>query len=246
MVPAFTAGIFLLAGLMLAGAETVRAGVGSAVSGLTTVDTRLPELTITVDPVGDLFQAGQGFEATVTATDDHPGATPADHYLVAWVDTTPVDTLLFDPLDDPAIVDWHAPEVASAHVRLTAYSRDLFGNVGQATTGEFTVIPSVTDVPAGPARFLLGPGHPNPFNPMVHFAVELPAEGHLRMTVFDARGRRVKILTDGPRAAGAHRITWNGTAEGDRRLPGGTYLVASEYRHGDLVERRNRKVLLLP
>jgi hypothetical protein len=245
-IPALKVGLFLLSVFVLMAAGSVHAGVGSAASGVTTLDTRQPELTIALDPTGDLFQGGQWFQATVTTGDDHPGSAPQDHYLVAWVGESPVDTLEFDPLVQPALIDWQAPEISSAHVRLAAYSRDLFGNVGSATTADFTVIPSVTDVPAGPDRFRFGPGHPNPFNPVVDFSVDLPSDGRLRMKVYDARGRLIKTLAEGEWSAGSHRITWDGTTNRGIRSPGGTYLVASEFRRGSRTNRLIQKVMLLP
>lgn len=245
-IPALTAGFFLMGVLALGGSVPSLAGVGTGTSASATVDTRLPDLTIAIDPAGDLFQGGQWFQATVTTSDDHPGLAPDDHFLVAWVDQAAVDTLLFDPAAQPAVIDWQAPEVASAHVRLAAYSRDAFGNIGEAVTFEFTVIPSVTDVPAGPDRFRLGPGFPNPFNPVVNFAVDLPSDGRFSMKVYDAKGHLVRTLEDGRRAAGTHRFTWNGTSDQGTRCAGGTYLVTSEFGGAIGKTRLSRKVLLLP
>jgi 1,4-alpha-glucan branching enzyme len=49
--------------------------------------------------------------------------------------------------------------------------------------------------------------------------------GPVRLDVVDARGRLVATLVDGTRAAGMHRVAWNGTDRGGARVAAGVYLV---------------------
>ena len=67
--------------------------------------------------------------------------------------------------------------------------------------------------------------HPNPFNPSTEISFEMPAAGACRLTVFDARGHRVRTLVNGSRAEGSHKVTWDGRNETGDALPSGTYLL---------------------
>lgn len=50
----------------------------------------------------------------------------------------------------------------------------------------------------------------------------LPAEGNVRIEIFNVAGRRVLTLVDGRRAAGDHEVAWSGeTSRG--RAPAGVY-----------------------
>ncbi len=83
--------------------------------------------------------------------------------------------------------------------------------------------------------------HPNPFNPSVTLEYALPASGAVAMKVFDARGRLVRTLIDGPVAQATGTVTWNGRDDRGAALPSGLYFV--ETRAGDQVDVR--KVTML-
>lgn len=92
----------------------------------------------------------------------------------------------------------------------------------------FTLEGELTDVGPMPAlanRALLYSPWPNPFNPRTTVAFELPKATHVRLSVFDTRGRHVQSLLDETRPAGRHEIVWDGQAEGGRRVASGVYLL---------------------
>ncbi|MCB1182549.1 hypothetical protein KDM41_03880 [bacterium] len=64
---------------------------------------------------------------------------------------------------------------------------------------------------------------PNPFNPETTFRFDQRAAGWTRLAVFDVRGRVVRTLADGNRAAGGHAIRWDGRDDHGRNLPSGVY-----------------------
>jgi uncharacterized protein (DUF362 family) len=76
--------------------------------------------------------------------------------------------------------------------------------------------------------YALHPNHPNPFNGRTELAFTLPSPGRARIAVFNASGRRVRVLADGFRDAGTHRVQWDGTDAGGRALPSGLYLAVLE------------------
>ena len=60
--------------------------------------------------------------------------------------------------------------------------------------------------------------YPNPFNPQSAIGYQLSANSHVRLEVFDAKGRMVATLVNGWREAGSHEVTWNASG-----LPSGLY-----------------------
>jgi len=79
--------------------------------------------------------------------------------------------------------------------------------------------------PAAPAAALLGAPSPNPFASRTELGFTAPAEGRVRIAVFDAEGRRVALLADGDVRAGLHAVAWDGRDDGGRAMPAGVYLV---------------------
>lgn len=60
--------------------------------------------------------------------------------------------------------------------------------------------------------------YPNPFVRATDLQYVLPAPADVRLEVFDALGRRVAVLVEGPQPAGTHTVTWDA-----RDLAGGVY-----------------------
>jgi hypothetical protein len=92
-----------------------------------------------------------------------------------------------------------------------------------------------------PAEFTLLQNYPNPFNPQTTIRFALPEAADVIIVVFDALGREVTRLTDGPREAGWHEVTWDAANVSGSALPSGVYLY--RVNAGGHVETR-RMVLL--
>jgi len=83
----------------------------------------------------------------------------------------------------------------------------------------------------------LQPNVPNPFNPVTMLRFNLSSDDHVDLSVYDLAGRRVRTLVDERRAAGEHRVLWDGRDDGGRAAPAGVYLVRVASRHGDATQR---------
>ncbi|WP_457651967.1 T9SS type A sorting domain-containing protein [Rhodocaloribacter sp.] len=74
-----------------------------------------------------------------------------------------------------------------------------------------------------PEAYELGQNYPNPFNSVTRITYELPESGPVRLVVFDALGRVIRVLVDGVRPAGRHTATFEAGA-----LPSGLYFYRIE------------------
>jgi flagellar hook assembly protein FlgD len=53
----------------------------------------------------------------------------------------------------------------------------------------------------------------------------LENDGHVSITLYDLKGRVVKILDQRDKTSGANHVTWNGTDKDGAVLPSGIYFV---------------------
>ncbi|MGE5176578.1 MAG: S8 family serine peptidase [Hyphomicrobiales bacterium] len=83
---------------------------------------------------------------------------------------------------------------------------------------------AVATTEAPPARLRVA-AVPNPVAGAGAIRFDLPAAGHARVAVFDAAGRLVRVLMDGPLTAGPHAIAWDGRDDRGSRLPSGVYFA---------------------
>ncbi len=82
----------------------------------------------------------------------------------------------------------------------------------------------------------LGLASPNPFNPQTSIAFVLAADAHVRLTVYDVRGRAVAVPADQAFGAGEHTVLFDG-----RDLPSGVYFYRLQADGYDLT----RKMIML-
>ena len=84
------------------------------------------------------------------------------------------------------------------------------------------------DTPARGLQLALQPPFPNPFNPRVSVAIDVPAAFAMQsalVVVHDLRGRVVSILFHGILSAGRWSIVWNGTDATGARAASGVYRI---------------------
>jgi flagellar hook capping protein FlgD len=96
----------------------------------------------------------------------------------------------------------------------------------------YMYIPSLVPVAVGePAahHHRLHANLPNPFSTSTTIRFEMPSEGgHMKLDVFDVKGRRVRDLLDGFVTGGPHSVRWNGTDGAGRALAAGVYFCRLE------------------
>jgi hypothetical protein len=217
--------------------------------GLIQIFVPVSALTVSATGTRPYDNAPGGFRNTMADMDSTAApygdivALHSSHCFVPTVSSFALDTenLFYDIAGDPDLCSHtpfdavHFPSANQEHGTITAESAQWFIDA---------VLWSPTDVgPAATARpdVALYQNIPNPFNPSTSIRFVLPEGCDARVTVYDAAGRRVATLFDGPAPAGATWIAWDGTNTDGARVSSGVYfcrLIA-----GDRV--RTRKMVLI-
>lgn len=169
-----------------------------------------------VDPIyeygSDLTFANSSDEIRITS------ATGAllDH--VAW------DTAAGWPVVDGYSVQWTGTPGNDVPGEWTT-GGPAFGLGDHGTPGRATE--SVTSAPSvSVPRTELLPSVPNPFNPRTAIRFSIATPGHVKVTIYDVRGRRVLDLADEVmESAGFVSRVWDGTDAHGHSVSSGVYLV---------------------
>jgi unsaturated rhamnogalacturonyl hydrolase len=112
----------------------------------------------------------------------------------------------------------------------------LIGNttaVGDATADQSSTLP---------AKMVLNPAYPNPFNSSTAITYTLPDEATVSLAVYDSLGQKVHTIVGNSRqSAGAHNASWNGADDGGQQVASGIYIVRLQI--GPKI--KTRKVMLI-
>jgi len=92
-----------------------------------------------------------------------------------------------------------------------------------------------------PQTFVLKQNYPNPFNPGTIISFEVPADGHVNLSVYNVLGQTVRTLLDEDCIVGRYDVEWNGTDDNGDRVATGIYF----YRLTTGDEVKTKKMLLL-
>jgi hypothetical protein len=88
-----------------------------------------------------------------------------------------------------------------------------------------------------PLVFGLAGARPNPFRLNTTLCFSLPVPQHVRLSVFDLAGRRVRVLVDEACEAGRHEVAWDGRDAAGRALASGIYFVQLQGEERSLTGR---------
>ena len=75
-----------------------------------------------------------------------------------------------------------------------------------------------------PGSMELFQNYPNPFNPQTTIKYVLHHTDHVRLSVYNLLGKKIKILTDEKKNPGIYTATWHGKDESGTGLASGIYL----------------------
>lgn len=144
--------------------------------------------------------------------------------LSAQVQTPGPVTLAWSVDAWPANVDAELILVATGQIAVpslraqTSYALPLANT--EFVLRERTWVSDVPDASAITARLT---AWPNPFNPQVTFAFELPQAGRAEVRVYSLRGELMAVVGAGAYQAGRREAAWDGRLQGGREAPSGSY-----------------------
>ncbi len=69
-----------------------------------------------------------------------------------------------------------------------------------------------------PVKYNLKQNFPNPFNPVTNFIFSIPKSSIVKIIIYDAPGREVKVLVDEQLPPGTYKADWNAS-----NYPSGVY-----------------------
>jgi hypothetical protein len=178
---------------------------------------------------GDVFEVGRPIPVRILATNfglaDQTGVTVT--LTGDWGDADFTRNLPFAAMDTITVdAAWVPP--APGLYTLTAATH-LPGDAN-AANDVVTVTLAVGNLTATPIEAVATTVRPttNPFGHATGLSFALPRATEVRLEVFDARGRRVARLHDGPLDAGTRTLAWDGRDAGGREVPSGVYLYRAE------------------
>jgi hypothetical protein len=92
-----------------------------------------------------------------------------------------------------------------------------------------------------PQEFSLSQNYPNPFNPETKISYALPTDCHVKLSIYNITGRKVKTLVDEHQTAGYKTVCWNGKDDQGKETASGIYFY--KIRAGDFSQ--SRKMVLV-
>ncbi len=116
-----------------------------------------------------------------------------------------------------------------------------------STLGEFALGLDETSASGSlPTEFTLFQNYPNPFNPDTRIRYVTPADGRVRLRIFNLLGQQVRLLIDGYQDAGLHEVVWNGKNEQSEPLASGLYVYRLEQLRGNtIISSTSQKMLMV-
>jgi hypothetical protein len=127
-------------------------------------------------------------------------------------------------------MSWVAPEASTGTVLIFGTANAANGN--HSSSGDYIysfalAIDEDTSSSVDPfASFaFLNPNYPNPFNPKTSIPFSLEQDSYVRLSIYNASGRLVTVLEDGPMGAGSHESNWTGKDSRGQSQPSGVYLA---------------------
>jgi uncharacterized repeat protein (TIGR01451 family) len=178
--------------------------------------------------ISDLPDTVQGheFEVCWSGEDDASGSGIRNYTIYYSVNGGPDSVWLANTTDTCAT--FHAPSQPVPTTRYTFYSiaRDNVGNVEPKDTANRT--PIFVDIGEEkeeelPFDFSLSQNYPNPFNPSSVIQYAIPRQCHVKITIYNILGQKVRTLVDKEQTIGYKKVIWDSRNDKGEEVASGVY-----------------------
>jgi len=92
-----------------------------------------------------------------------------------------------------------------------------------------------------PKKIKLHQNYPNPFNPETTIRFDLPKQAHVKITIYNVLGQRIRKLFSGAKPTGMHAIQWDGRDDSGRAVSSGLYIY--EIHVNDFIQAKHMFLL---
>ena len=75
-----------------------------------------------------------------------------------------------------------------------------------------------------PSYSYLHQNYPNPFNPTTNISFSIPEESNVELSIYNAKGQKVKSIADESYESGSHLVKWDGRDDSNKPVSSGIYL----------------------
>ncbi len=205
----------------------------------------LPDIRLTYGEDDEEIEPGV---PVLSSPANEAGDIDADDVVLTWKNPADADSVQLQVsvdsgFDGDLIVSSHLysdsesygldelDEQTTYYWRLRAWQEGVTGDWSDTWSFTTQVPTSVAKASDVPEQIELNQNYPNPFNPDTQIRYGLPANGHVRITIYNPLGQRVTTLVDETQSAGWHEVRFDG-----RSMSSGVYLY--EMVTGDVVETR--------
>ena len=145
--------------------------------------------------------------------------------------------LSFTTIDDSGS---HAGNVAEGKYGPKMLSNTPYDVFSGRMGGGVTAV-SANEAAGTPDSYTLGDAYPNPFNPETNIEFSVPADGHVKIDVFNSVGQLVNSIVDQDLSAGAYTATWEALDVSGNQVSSGVYFYRMEA--GDFTSTRSMTLL---
>ena len=121
-----------------------------------------------------------------------------------------------DPLDEFT----NEPEPNGGRINMGAYGNTQYATISQTTDIKNRVQPI--------SYFQLKGNYPNPFNSQTIISYHLSENTHVKLTIFNVLGQKIKMLVNKMQQQGNYHCQWNGKDEFGNFIPSGIYIIKLE------------------
>jgi uncharacterized repeat protein (TIGR01451 family) len=104
---------------------------------------------------------------------------------------------------------------------------------------------SVEADPLAAGTFSLGSIGPVPARGTVRMRFHVPSQGNLSVEIYDAAGRRVRTLTEGPARPGEFPLEWDARNDAGHSVGAGIYFLRSIWAGGGASSRTDARIVLV-